>query len=44
MNTRWSARCWDQWFKGVEKKNLAFLYEDEKDSRFNKLIDGDKSR
>ena len=30
---------WDEWFKGFEENNLAFLYEDEKDSRFNKLIE-----
>ena len=34
---------WDEWFKGFEEDNLAFLYEDEKDSRFNKLIKRDKS-
>jgi len=30
---------WDEWFKGFEDNHLAFLYEDEKNSRFNKLID-----
>ena len=29
---------WDEWFKGFEQHKLAFLYEDEKDSRFSKLI------
>ena len=24
---------WDEWFKGFEENNLAFLYEDEQDSR-----------
>jgi hypothetical protein len=35
---------WDEWFKGFEENNLAFLYEDANDSRFNKLIERDKSR
>jgi hypothetical protein len=29
---------WDEWFKGFEDNNLAFLYEDEADNRFSKLI------
>jgi hypothetical protein len=29
---------WDEWFKGFEQHKLAFLYEDDKDSRFSKLI------
>ena len=29
---------WDEWFKGFDQHKLAFLYEDEKDSRFSKLI------
>jgi hypothetical protein len=29
---------WDEWFRGFDEHNLAFLYEDEKDSRFNKLV------
>ena len=32
---------WDEWFKGFEQHKLAFLYEDEKDSRFSKLINRD---
>jgi hypothetical protein len=35
---------WDEWFRGFEDNNLAFLYEDAKDSRFNKLIEREKSR
>jgi hypothetical protein len=30
--------------RGFEENNLAFLYEDEKDSRFNKLIERNESR
>jgi hypothetical protein len=29
---------WDEWFKGFDANKLAFLYEDQPDSRFNKLI------
>src|SRR5918911_1353634 len=29
---------WDQWFDWFERNNLAFLYQDEKDSRFSKLV------
>lgn len=29
---------WDEWFDAFEENNLAFLYQDEKNSRFNKLI------
>ena len=37
---------WEEWFKGFDENRLAFLYEDAKNSRFNKLVsrDGDKSR
>ena len=35
---------WDEWFRGSEENKLAFLYEDARDSRFNKLIERDKSR
>src|SRR5215218_4569556 len=30
---------WDEWFKAFDENNLAFLYQDEGDSRFNKLVD-----
>jgi len=32
---------WDEFFKTFEDRKLAFLYEDEKDSRFSKLISRD---
>jgi len=34
---------WDEWFKGFEANKLAFLYEDEPNSRFNKLISRDSA-
>jgi hypothetical protein len=33
--------AWEEWFRGFEESNLAFLYEDDKNSRFNKLISRD---
>ncbi len=30
---------WDDWFEAFEDNRLAFLYEDEGESRFNKLVD-----
>jgi hypothetical protein len=30
---------WDEWFAAFDENNLAFLYQDEEDSRFNKLVD-----
>ncbi|MFC6997161.1 hypothetical protein [Rufibacter roseus] len=32
---------WDEFFERFEEKKLAFLYQDEKDSRFNKLVNRD---
>ncbi len=32
---------WDDWFRAFDENNLAFLYEDEGDSRFNKLVNRD---
>jgi competence ComEA-like helix-hairpin-helix protein len=29
---------WDTWFDAFEANQLAFLYQDEKDSRFSKLV------
>jgi competence ComEA-like helix-hairpin-helix protein len=29
---------WDSWFDAFEANQLAFLYQDEKDSRFSKLV------
>lgn len=33
---------WDEFFEKFEEKKLAFLYQDEKDSRFSKLVSRDK--
>jgi len=33
------AITWTEFFKGFEGNKLAFLYEDESESRFSKLID-----
>ena len=30
---------WEEFFEAFDKNSLAFLYQDEKDSRFSKLID-----
>ena len=32
---------WDEFFEKFEEKKLAFLYQDEKDSRFSKLVSRD---
>jgi hypothetical protein len=32
---------WDDFFKGFDENKLAFLYQDEKDSRFSKLVERD---
>ena len=29
---------WEEWFQAFDENKLAFLYQDEGDSRFNKLI------
>jgi hypothetical protein len=29
---------WDEWFRAFEENDLAFLYSDEGESRFNKLV------
>jgi hypothetical protein len=29
---------WDDWFRAFDENGLAFLYQDEGDSRFNKLV------
>jgi hypothetical protein len=29
---------WDEWFEAFDDNDLAFLYQDEGDSRFNKLV------
>jgi hypothetical protein len=42
------AISWDEFFKGFEENELAFLYEDEKkagiQSRFSKLINRDAAK
>jgi hypothetical protein len=35
---------WDEWFEGFERNRLAFLYQDEPESRFNKLVSRDTAR
>ena len=32
---------WDEFFQKFDEKKLAFLYQDEKDSKFNKLVNRD---
>lgn len=34
---------WDDFFAIFDDRNLAFLYEDAGDSRFNKFVDADKN-
>ena len=34
---------WDEWFEAFEENKLAFLYSDEGDSRFNKLVSRDNA-
>jgi hypothetical protein len=29
---------WDEWLKAFDQNGLAFLYEDDENSRFNKLV------
>ena len=36
---RLEAITWTEFFKGFDKEKLAFLYEDEPDSRFSKLVE-----
>jgi hypothetical protein len=38
-NDRLEEISWDDWFEAFEENKLAFLYQDEGDSRFNKLVD-----
>ncbi|RNI25958.1 hypothetical protein [Rufibacter latericius] len=33
---------WEEFFEKFEEKKLAFLYQDEKDSHFSKLVNRDK--
>ena len=32
---------WQEWFEGFDKNQLSFLYQDEDDSRFSKLVSRD---
>jgi hypothetical protein len=34
---------WDEWFEAFDENGLAFLYQDEGDSRFNKLVSRESS-
>jgi hypothetical protein len=34
---------WEEWFEAFEENDLAFLYQDEGESRFNKLVDRNSS-
>ena len=36
---RLEEMSWDDWFEAFEENKLAFLYQDEGESRFNKLVD-----
>jgi hypothetical protein len=29
---------WDEWFRIFDESDVVFLYQDERDSRFNKLV------
>jgi hypothetical protein len=35
---------WEAFFEAFDKNNLAFLYQDDKDSRFSKFIDRASTR
>lgn len=32
---------WDEWFRIFDESDVVFLYQDERDSRFNKLVSRD---
>jgi hypothetical protein len=34
---------WDEWFETFDRSALAFLYQDEPESRFNKLVSRDRA-
>jgi hypothetical protein len=36
---RLEETSWEDWFRAFDANELAFLYQDEGDSRFNKLVD-----
>jgi hypothetical protein len=35
---------WDEWLRGFDEHNLAFLYEPERNSRFNKLVSRERAK
>ena len=35
---------WEEFFDAFEKNKLAFLYQDDKDSRFSKFIEGGEAK
>lgn len=35
---------WDEWFRAFDENALAFLYEDDPESRFNKLVRRDQDQ
>lgn len=35
---------WEEFFDAFEKNNLAFLYQDDKDSRFSKFVERDSKQ
>jgi hypothetical protein len=40
---RLEAMDWGEWFRAFDENALAFLYQDEGDSHFNKLVSRDSS-
>lgn len=38
------AISWEAFFEAFDKNKLAFLYQDDKDSRFSKFIDRDSTK
>ena len=34
---------WDEWFRAFDENELAFLHDDDSESRFNKLVSRDES-
>lgn len=36
--------AWDEWFKTFDASRLAFLHEEERESRFNKLVSREEQR
>ena len=35
---------WDEWLQAFDENRLAFLYQDEQDSRFNKLVSRENAK